>query len=110
MITRHQLLGIHLLAGCVMTLFWIFLCPRYTPGGPGQYWTQKRHTDGNLLRTEYWRLDFGMFVGGEIIIWTGVFGVYFLRKPGAEPGAAPNGGPATQLGGSGVTEGPPSVS
>jgi hypothetical protein len=28
----------------------------------------------------------------------------------AEPGAAPNGGPATQLGDSGVTEGPPSVS
>jgi hypothetical protein len=28
----------------------------------------------------------------------------------AEPGAAPNGGPATPLGNSGVTEGPPSVS
>ena len=28
----------------------------------------------------------------------------------AEPSAAPNGGPATQLGNSGVTEGPPSVS
>jgi len=28
----------------------------------------------------------------------------------AEPGAPPNGGPAKQLGHSGVTEGPPSVS
>ena len=28
----------------------------------------------------------------------------------AEPGTAPNGGPATRLGNSGVTEGPPSVS
>jgi hypothetical protein len=28
----------------------------------------------------------------------------------AEPNAAPNGGPATQLANSGVTEGPPSVS
>lgn len=28
----------------------------------------------------------------------------------AEPGAAPNGGPAAQIGNSGVTEGPPSVS
>ena len=28
----------------------------------------------------------------------------------AEPGAAPNGGPATPVGNSGVTEGPPSVS
>jgi len=33
-----------------------------------------------------------------------------FEKTKAEPGAAPNGGPATQLGNSGVTEGPPSVS
>ena len=34
-----------------------------------------------------------------------------IQEPGtAEPGAAPNGGPATPLGNSGVTEGPPSVS
>jgi hypothetical protein len=32
------------------------------------------------------------------------------ESPFAEPSAAPNGGPATQLGNSGVTEGPPSVS
>ena len=31
-------------------------------------------------------------------------------KKGVEPCAAPNGGPATRLGNSGVTEGPPSVS
>jgi hypothetical protein len=36
---------------------------------------------------------------------------YSHRRDGiVEPGAAPNGGPATQLGNSGVTEGPPSVS
>jgi hypothetical protein len=33
-----------------------------------------------------------------------------LLKGSAEPSAAPNGGPATQLGNSSVTEGPPSVS
>ena len=33
-----------------------------------------------------------------------------VTRPKAEPGAAPNGGPATPLGNSGVTEGPPSVS
>ena len=32
-----------------------------------------------------------------------------LLTPLAQPGAAPNGGPATQLGKSDVTEGPPSV-
>jgi plasmid stabilization system protein ParE len=37
---------------------------------------------------------------------------YWRRRVvgGAEPDAAPNGGPATQPGNSGVTEGPPSVS
>jgi drug/metabolite transporter (DMT)-like permease len=33
-----------------------------------------------------------------------------MRRKRAEPGAAPNGGPATQSGNSGATEGPPSVS
>ena len=33
-----------------------------------------------------------------------------MPKEITEPGAAPNGGPATQLANSGVTEGPPSVS
>jgi hypothetical protein len=33
-----------------------------------------------------------------------------VTTPKAEPGASPNGGPATSLGHSGVTEGPPSVS
>ena len=33
-----------------------------------------------------------------------------LKEHQAEPDAAPNGGPATQLDSSGVTEGPPSVS
>jgi len=32
------------------------------------------------------------------------------KPQGAEPGAAPNGGPATPIGNSGVSEGPPSVS
>ena len=33
-----------------------------------------------------------------------------LSQTGAEPSTAPNGGPATQLGNSGATKGPPSVS
>jgi hypothetical protein len=35
---------------------------------------------------------------------------YGLGKHAGEPAASPNGGPATLLGNSGVTEGPPSVS
>ena len=41
-------------------------------------------------------------------LWVGVWACRWRRR--AEPGAAPNGGPATPLGSSGVTEGPPSVS
>ncbi len=43
----------------------------------------------------------GFLIGGGYRVWR-------LRGI-AEPGAAPNGGPATQLGDSGTTEGPPSV-
>jgi hypothetical protein len=55
----------------------------------------------------------------EVSFWTHRFSwrhgfAFFMweEKEGrdAEPCAAPNGGPATQLGNSGVTEGPPSVS
>jgi hypothetical protein len=38
------------------------------------------------------------------------FQITFWQKKHVEPGAPPNGGPATQLGNSGATEGPPSVS
>jgi hypothetical protein len=44
------------------------------------------------------------------IAFIGTWLVLQKRHNGAEPGAAPNGGPATQLGNSNVTEGPPSVS
>jgi len=37
-------------------------------------------------------------------------GKILANIPGAEPGTAPNAGPAAPLGNSGVTEGPPSVS
>jgi hypothetical protein len=40
----------------------------------------------------------------------GVIAEEHINARRAEPGAAPNGGPATQPGNSGVTEGPPSVS
>ena len=44
---------------------------------------------------------------GKVEDWESDIGPYVTL---VEPGAAPNGGPATQLGNSGATEGPPSVS
>ena len=49
-----------------------------------------------------------------VVFWSAaVLGVWSLVGCGsrqAQPGAAPNGGPATPIGSSGVSEGPPSVS
>jgi hypothetical protein len=55
----------------------------------------------------------GVVLDGFLIIKAGQFGRschirHKLRN--SEPGAPPNGGPATQLGNSGVSKGPPSVS
>ena len=47
-------------------------------------------------------------VGAWLLGWLDSFAA--RRAQIAEPSAAPNGGPATPLGGSGVSEGPPSVS
>jgi hypothetical protein len=61
--------------------------------------------------------DFGQVLTGSLLL--GVLAVVlhgfvrfrpFSRTQIAEPGAAPNGGPATRLGNSGVAQGPPSVS
>jgi uncharacterized membrane protein (DUF2068 family) len=57
----------------------------------------------------------GMFNLTALVVRVAVVAVsfYFIcgRDGGhAEPSAPPNGGPATQLGNSGVTKGPPSVS
>jgi hypothetical protein len=60
---------------------------------------QKRITE-----LERWGLSgvvFAVLAGATVL-------VYWIRK--GEPGASPNGGPATPVGNAGVTEGPPSVS
>jgi hypothetical protein len=67
------------------------------------------------------RIPFGSFGGGNVIIELpmliamDIYALWYLIRPGrydrgGEQSAAPNGGPAMQLGNSGVTEGPPSVS
>jgi len=50
-------------------------------------------------------------MGSVVVCVLGVLAFAWNRhRTAAEPGAAPNGGPATPLGNSGATEGPPSVS
>jgi hypothetical protein len=52
----------------------------------------------------------GSLLSAGILYWQLHRHDSYSRRRIAEPNAAPNGGPATQLGDSGVTEGPPSVS
>ena len=52
----------------------------------------------------------GAFISGVVCIASSLIGAATNEKTLAEPSASPNGGPATQPGNSGVTEGPPSVS
>jgi hypothetical protein len=58
-----------------------------------------------LVRIQRQLSDLAEPFGGWCEAW-GTFG----NTENAEPSASPNGGPATQLGNSGVTGGPPSVS
>lgn len=56
-----------------------------------------------------WLLVVAFYTGAALVMAT-LHTLITRRRSIAEPNAPPNGGPATQLGNSGVTEGPPSVS
>ena len=58
----------------------------------------------------YWRDSYFFHWGHHASAAVWAIEWYQSRTKNGELGAAPNGGPATQLGNSGVTEGPPSVS
>jgi hypothetical protein len=107
---KSQKWGIPLVAASALTLLWALICPTYTPGGAARLET-RYELNGNLVSRNYYMLDCGRFLAGDIVIWSAVFGVYFLfRKEDAQPGVSPNSGPATSSGSSGAVEGPPSVS
>ena len=64
------------------------------------------YTPVGVILSEYSTLAGGFVLG---LLYFSDVSVHFSRA-NAEPSAAPNGGPATRLGNSGATEGPPSVS
>jgi len=78
-------------------------------------WSVYTYAAWAVLSTVVGIARLGMFNLTALVVRVVVVAVsfYFIcgRNGGhAEPGAVPNGGPAAQLGNSGVTEGPPSVS
>lgn len=82
--------------------------------GVGAYYLVRNATE----RQPQWEHDPGGFIIGAFFVcaYVAVCLCLFFARPKcagasiAEPGAPPNGGPATALGNSGLTEGPPSVS
>jgi hypothetical protein len=62
---------------------------------------------------QFFRFEVGVFPATLLFILIPLAGCFVRRSPssvGAEPGAAPNGGPASHFSKPGLTEGPPSVS
>lgn len=63
------------------------------------------------MGTQLLSLGLAPLIGGVVLCVLGLLAfAWNRRRTTAEPGAAPNGGPATQFGNPGVTKGPPSVS
>ena len=94
-----------------------------TPGGmsfetPAQFNLSHIHiASSEPLLDQRWRLTVSLMKTSpnQVPVGSRIFASPELvarihKKKSAEPCAAPNGGPATQLGNSGVTDGPPSVS
>ena len=88
---------------------------RDDPGYTNFHWVIKLHTyPGRANQVEFDATGFSQELTAQPIITDGQSfqlgeRLQMIRENG-EPGAAPNGGPATQSGNSEVTEGPPSVS
>jgi hypothetical protein len=98
------------------------------PCGPASYWSwagSLLHFPGWFLQTEVLRWGIHPGVPGfdwdlpiifsiQVAFWFVAWLLWFLwrgrRLANAKPGVSTNGGPATRVGNSGVTEGPPSVS
>lgn len=71
--------GLYLLAGCVLTLIWIFLCPGYTVAGEmSSYRTYIG--PGTWTHMEHVHLDIAAFIGGLTVIWSALGAVYCLRR------------------------------
>jgi len=76
MYTSYRTIGKNLILGGIITVIWAFWCPKYQPFKE-QYVT--RHGDSAGSRS-YYKMDLGVFMAGEVAIWTAIWGVFFLSK------------------------------
>lgn len=74
--TRYRTIGANLLLGGIITVIWAFWCPKYQPA-QDRYVTKDFDGSGTRL---YYKTDLGIFVAGEIAIWSAIWGVFFLSS------------------------------
>ncbi len=74
--TIHRTIGANLLLGGMITVIWAFWCPKYQPF-MGKYVTKHEDRAGSRL---YYKMDLGVFMAGEVAIWSAIWGVFFLSR------------------------------
>jgi hypothetical protein len=84
---KNETLGIYLLVVCALTLLWSLISPRFMIRGESGMYVWKDVPNGQQL-VEYYKMDLGKFLAGEIVIITAAFGVYLLRG-GMTPNKSP---------------------
>ncbi|MFC7339221.1 hypothetical protein ACFQY0_18655 [Haloferula chungangensis] len=82
--SSSKAIGTIILIGTLLTAWWGFLCPKYIEA-ENPYWTTVDKTSyvtsfgGNAAGDRrYYRMDVGIFLAGEVVIWGSLWAGYFL--------------------------------
>lgn len=82
--SSSSVIGAILLIGTILTARWGYLCPKYLEA-KSLYWTPVDKTSyvtsfgGNAEGDRrYYKMDLGVFLAGEVVIWGSLWGLYFL--------------------------------
>jgi hypothetical protein len=82
--SSSRAIGTIILIGTLLTAGWGFLCPKYIEA-ENPYWTPVDRTSsitsfgGNAEGDRrYYKMDMGVFLAGEVVIWGALWGAYFL--------------------------------
>jgi hypothetical protein len=82
--SSSRVIGTIILIGTLLTAGWGFLCPKYIEA-ENPYWTPVDKTSyvtsfgGNAEGDRrYYKMDIGIFLVGEVVIWGSLWASYFL--------------------------------
>lgn len=78
---RRNRVGIALIIGAIMTLIWIFSCPKFILAGTARTNTPVVEYHNSIAAENFEvarHIDLTYFIPGLVVIWTGEVGVLFL--------------------------------